>query len=129
MYTQQNLNLPNENELRIRAAHLKEIHDSGVTYEKLWGVIINRWNDKPSGSRPENWNEFDLVGWVDFYRKQGIEINSEQLELVFKYLSSHYSGPQIFMYQSNGTFKANHATQVSEGDFFLEKVSLLTLES
>ncbi|AVI50933.1 hypothetical protein C5O00_06985 [Pukyongia salina] len=128
MYFEHKLRLPDDETLKGRLNQLCRIYTAGVNYELFWGIISNRWNDKPSSTRPTDWNLFDVEGWVVFYKKHGFKTDVYQLELVFKYLTTYYSGPSIFISQSGTRYQANHRSHVSHDDLIIERIALMALE-
>lgn len=127
MYQEIQLRLPEDDRLREQLAMLKVVYALGINYEMFWGVVINRHNEKPSSPSRENWNVYTIPQWVEFYKRNKIEINEGQLHQILQSLT-RYRTISTFIELDKDRFQANHATIIDEMDFMVEKIALFALE-
>ncbi|MCK7590606.1 hypothetical protein M0G43_08480 [Subsaxibacter sp. CAU 1640] len=104
---------------------LKELFDNRVTYDLFWNLLYNMHNGPTRRIRIQ-WNSFDIAGWAEFYKRENIEVNENQIKLVFDYLNIYHNNVVIGLGQNK--YQANHNYDIQEENFMIELIALKVQE-
>ncbi|TYB79179.1 hypothetical protein [Bizionia myxarmorum] len=120
-----NLDIKNEEELRMRIISLREIFDSGVNETVFKAIVSNLHNNQQQSSA--NWNKKTKEEWVNFLTPfiGGRTLNIVQLDLLFNYLITYHSG---IIHNNGGTFAMTIHRLNYDGRFLFEFIALHAMD-